>query len=79
MELSGYEIATEVNSRSVSFDESKIEEYTVELYSDYGKQVYSKTTREKTFDIDTRSYSKGFYVLKIISNDTVITRHIEVR
>jgi hypothetical protein len=59
-----------------SSQETAIDEYVVELYSDYGKLVFSKSSRDKKLQIDTGSFPKGNYILKIITKGNVITHHV---
>lgn len=49
------------------------------LYNNYGQVVYNNSTREKTIKINTSSLQKGHYVLKIIYNDSVISKQIMIK
>ncbi|GAH78816.1 unnamed protein product, partial [marine sediment metagenome] len=49
------------------------------LYNIYGQVVYNRSTREKTININTSGLQKGHYVLKIISNDSVVSKQIMIK
>ncbi|MCD6566890.1 MAG: M4 family metallopeptidase [Bacteroidales bacterium] len=49
------------------------------LYNIYGQVVYNRSTREKTIKINTSGLQKGHYVLKIISNDSVVSKQIMIK
>ena len=49
------------------------------LYNIYGQVVYNNSTREKTIKINTSGLQKGHYVLKIIYDDSVISKQIMIK
>ena len=48
----------------------------VEIYDFYGRLITSKTDDANTISINISQFSKGLYFVKIISNDSIISRSI---
>jgi len=55
------------------------DEFIFILYNNFGQAVYNKRTREKSIQINTSNLQKGHYVLKIIHNDSIITKQIMIK
>jgi hypothetical protein len=55
------------------------DEFVLILYNNFGQAVYSKRTREKSIQINTSNLQKGHYILKIIHNDSVISKQIMIK
>jgi len=55
------------------------DEFVFILYNNFGQAVYNKRTREKSIQINTSNLQKGHYILKIIHNDSVISKQIMIK
>jgi hypothetical protein len=52
--------------------------FEIEILDNYGKIIFSISTKDKKLELDISALPRDIYVLKIISENNVETRHIQI-
>jgi hypothetical protein len=83
MSISPNPVTNDVNISIVESTEENTgnfnKEFDISIFNTYGMPVYRKKTKDKNTKVNVSGWQKGFYVVKIISENEIVEDKLYVQ